>query len=182
MANRECTLIKGAYTVIIYASQIEDGYANKLKIITPGTGKQSQDLGPKDNKVVDLLRLTRTFRIMGYILSNTVKSDLIKIIEGGGVKGGGITFAYPDGGDATSFTVYAESCIITQKSSDFGYGWIASAVYKAGDVVEYNGTFYRCLADVTSATDPATDTTNWSSVGTDDFAKFDVNITLIKSE
>ena len=114
----ELTLSKGVYTVTIYASSVDDSYDNKIFMITPPTGRQKQDAGPKDTKVVDMLRLTRTFKITGYILSNTVKSDLIKIIEGAGVKGGSITLSYPDGGDSTSFNVFIQNFSIKQVSSD----------------------------------------------------------------
>lgn len=137
MAN-EVTLTKGEYSVTIYCIQIEDGFINKITTITPPTGKQNQDAGPKANKIVDLLRVTRTFRLQGHILNNTDKASLINIIQGGGVKGGVITFTYDDGGDATSFDVFVENCIFTQKSAD-------------------------------EPTSPPTD-----------FAKHDVNITLIK--
>jgi len=114
----EINLTKGAYSVTIYCMQIEDGFSNKIFNITPATGKNRQDDGPKEVKVVDLLRITRSFRIQGYILSNAVKNDLIKIVEGAEEKGGSVTMAYADGGDATSFGVYVESCIITQKAID----------------------------------------------------------------
>jgi len=114
----EITLSKGAYSVTIYAKRIEDGFLNKLFKITPATSKQNQDSGAKEVKAVDLLRIERTFRILGYITSNTVKNDLIKIIEGGGIKGGGITMTFSEGGDATTFTVFVESCIFTYESTD----------------------------------------------------------------
>lgn len=134
----EITLTKGVFSVTIYTTQVEDGYINKIFNITPATGKQSQDGGRKQTKVVDLLRWTRTFRILGFITSNADKLALINIIEGGGTAGGPITFSYTDGGDGTGFDVFCESCIITQKSSD-------------------------------EPTSPPSD-----------FAKFDINITLIQ--
>jgi hypothetical protein len=114
----EITISKGAYSATIYAIKIEDGYKNKIFIITPGTGKSNQTGGPKDNKIVDLLRLTRSFRIDGYILSNTVKSDIIKIIEGANIDGGSTTFTFSEGGDATSFQVFFEDCVFRYESQD----------------------------------------------------------------
>lgn len=134
----ELTLSKGEYTVTVYANQIEDGFRNNIfKIIIP-VGKQNQASGPRVPKIVDLLRIERTWRILGYIINNADKNKLIKIIEGGGIAGGGVTFSYSDGGDATSFTVFVEACIITQKAAD----------------------------------EPTIDPS--------DFAKFDINMTLIK--
>jgi len=114
----EIILAKGSNTVTIYSSQIVDSFTNKIFKITPAKGKQGQDAGPNDVKVVDLLRLTRTFRVDGYLTTNGEKGTLISIIEGGGVKGGGITLTYSGGGDSTSFTVFVESCVFTQKSAD----------------------------------------------------------------
>ena len=114
----EITLAKGVFSVTIYTNQIEDGLLNKLFKITPATSTQNQDAGPKATKVVNLLRIDRTFRILGYVVSNSVKSDLINIIEGGGTKGGGVTMTFSEGGDATSFTVFVESCIFTYKATD----------------------------------------------------------------
>lgn len=36
-----------------------------------------------------------------------------------------------------------------------------ATTYNAGEIVEYGGTYYRCLNDVYSEDNPATDTTNW---------------------
>lgn len=52
------------------------------------------------------------------MISNSVKSDLIQIIEGGGTDGGGVTLTFSEGGDTTSFTVFVESCIFTYQSQD----------------------------------------------------------------
>lgn len=175
------TLTKGAFSVEIHTVQIEDGFTNKVFKITPGTGKQTQAAGPKENKVIDLLRITRTFRLMGHLLNNAEKKNLVKIIEGAETDGGGITFTYSDGGDASSYNTFVESCIITQGASDYGIGWLSGESYKAGGVVEYLGTFYNVIQDIgTSTTIPPSDTSNFTATNTNDFAKFDVNMTLIK--
>jgi len=114
----ECTLSKGAYTATIYSVEITEDLSNKLSVITPPTGKQNQDGGAKPSKVVDLLRITRKFLIKGYLTGNTDKAALINIIKGGGLKGGVVTFSYPDGADATSFNVFIESSKIKQISTD----------------------------------------------------------------
>ena len=114
----EVSVSKGGYSVTIYAIQIEDGLQNKLFKITPATGKQNQPNGPKDTKIVDLLRIDRTFRIQGYLTSNTDKSNLINIINGAGTTGGTVTFTFSEGGDSTSYEVFVESCIFTYKSTD----------------------------------------------------------------
>jgi len=115
----ECTLSKGAYSVTIYNTEVTEDFDNKLFTITPAIGKQNQDSGPKDTKVADLLRITRTFSLKkGYLTSNNDKKALIQIIKGAGIKGGAATFTYPDGADATSFSVYVRKAKIKQVASD----------------------------------------------------------------
>ena len=118
MTVSELTLSKNSISVTLYARRIEDGFKNKLTTITPASGRQSQSAGPKDTKVVDLLRLTRSFRIDGYVVSNTDKASLISLIEGAGTNGGAITLSFSEGGDATSFEVFVEDCIFVYESQD----------------------------------------------------------------
>ena len=181
MVHFDIKLAKGTYSVDLHTAQIEDGFTNKIYKITPGTGKQTQSSGPKDNKVVDLLRITRSFRVMAFLLNNLEKNNLVKIIEGGGTDGGGTTLSYSDGGDSQTFIVFVESCIITQTATDYGAGWMSGQDYKRGNVVDYNGNFYNCILDIDDSTsDPATDTTHFAVASINDFAKFDINMTLIK--
>jgi len=114
----ELTLSKNGISVTLYARRIEDGFKNKLITITPATGRQNQSGGPKDPKVVDLLRLTRSFRIDAFLTSNTDKANMISIIEGAGVNGGEVTLNFSEGGDSTSFDVFVEDCIFTYESQD----------------------------------------------------------------
>lgn len=175
-------LSKGNYAVTIHANQIEDGFGNKLFQITPATPIQSQEAGSSPTIIVDLLRLTRTFRILGYLTSTLEKYYLIKIIEGGGINGGAVQMIYPDGGDATSFVVFIENYVLTQKASDFGNGWLSGGNYYKGMVVEYIGNFYYCLQDALGRTTiPPNDSSYWAlHQNMDNFAKHDVNITLVK--
>ncbi len=102
----------------VYADSISDGIKNQLVMLPTPTVSQTQDSGPAGTKVVDLLRQTRTFLIKGYIESNAVKSNLMKIVKGGDIKGGEVTLTYSEGGDLTSFTGYIQSCIVHQEASD----------------------------------------------------------------
>jgi len=133
-----CQLEKGNYLVPIHAIMIDDTLDNKLINISLPTTTQKQDTGPKGTKIIDLLRITRIFKITGYITgsstsdsypakyngvaqnltANQVKNYLIQIIKGAGIKGGEITFTYPDGGDNTSYNVYIKNCLIKQASTD----------------------------------------------------------------
>jgi len=114
----ECTLAKGAYTVTIYAMEVIDHMTNKISTITPGSSRQKQSDGPKATKVIDLLRITRTFKIRGYLTGATAKSDILSITKGAGLSGGVAVFTYPDGGDATSFNVFVQDVTISQKPAD----------------------------------------------------------------
>jgi len=138
----ECTLAKGAYTVTIYAMEVIDHMTNKISTITPGSSRQKQSDGPKATKVIDLLRITRTFKIRGYLTGATAKSDILSITKGAGLSGGVAVFSYPDGGDATSFNVFVQDVTISQKPSDEPSGTWIDGVWQAGvlpsDVMRYD--------------------------------------------
>jgi hypothetical protein len=117
----DVTISKGAYSVIIYVTEISENLTNKIFPITPIVGKQNQDTGPKDTKVVDLLRNTRGINITrGYIAGTStktateVKADLISIFNGAGVKGGVTSFVY----DGNTLSGFIEKITITETASD----------------------------------------------------------------
>jgi len=114
----EITIAKGSYSVTVYADSISDGIKNKITVVPLAQTSQKQDTGTAGTLIVDLLRNTRTIMIKGSIVSNSAKSDLINILEGGGTKGGVITLTYGDGGNKSSFSGYIESVLITQESAD----------------------------------------------------------------
>jgi len=134
----ELTLSKGGITVTIYADQVVDGITNKfLAQLKPAQAPQNQTSGPVTAKIVDLLVMTRTFTIKGYIVPQTigsaktadqVKQQLMKICKGGETAGGPITLTYNAIGEATYTTstteakVYCEACIVTEKSMDYDPG------------------------------------------------------------
>jgi hypothetical protein len=160
---------------------VDDNIKDKLFMITPPTGSAKQDSGATDVMVVDLLRLTRTLKIQGNLLTSQDKGNLLNIIDGAGIKGGVITLTYPDGGNKSTFQGYIEDFTCTQKSQDFGQYWVSGKDYTIGSIVEYLGTFYSAKASLTNSTsNPATDTTNWSELTTNDFAKFDVSISFVE--
>ena len=112
-------LSKGSYSVTLQSTKIKDSLSNKIFSVTipVTTGKQSEGIEDK-NKVVDLLRITRTFTVTGYITTNQEKSDLINIVSGAGINGGAITMNYSDGGNKTSFSVYVKDIDFDQVSQD----------------------------------------------------------------
>ena len=134
----EITLSKGDYSVTIYTTEVSDNFSNKLIALTPPTGRQKQSDGPKSPKIIDLLRVTRTIRIKGYVISNTVKSNLIALIKGAKTNGGMITLTYDNGGDsafnspgtATTYEVLIETCTINDKAFDEPDGTLPSDLAK----------------------------------------------------
>ncbi len=111
-------LAKGELSVTIQTDSVTDGIKNQLLILPVPTVSQNQDTGPDGTNIADLLRITRTFLIKGYINSNSEKSDLMKITQGGEITGGVVTLTYSEGGDKTDFEGYIQSVLVTQESSD----------------------------------------------------------------
>ena len=117
----DITISKKDISVTVYVSEVTDAMNNKLFPITPGTGKQNQDGGPKDTKIIDLLRVVREINVTRGMITGTsvltatqVKDNLISIFKGATAKGGVCTLTY----DGNSFTGYLEKLSFTEKSSD----------------------------------------------------------------
>ena len=113
-------LTKGELSVTIYIDSVSDGIKNQLLVLPVPTVSQNQENGPDGTNIADLLRVTRTFLIKGYIENNTNKGYLMNIAQGGGINGGEITMTYSEGGDKTTFIGYLQSVLVTQDSSDEG--------------------------------------------------------------
>lgn len=109
-------------TVTVYATDIAENYTNKLFFITPGKNKSTQETGPNDTKIVDLLRVVHQFVIKCYIASDTngtytpkqIKSQLITIYKGGETNGGVVRMTY----DGSNYEGYIEKLNIVEKSAD----------------------------------------------------------------
>ncbi len=112
------TLAKGDITLTIQTDSVSDGIKNQLLILPIPTVSQNQDSGPDGTNIADLLRITRTLLIKGYIISNAEKSNLMKLAQGGEITGGEITLTYSEGGDKTTFTGYLQSVLVTYEPSD----------------------------------------------------------------
>ncbi len=99
MAN-EITLTKGEITITLGVQEVNDNYANKIFIITPAQSSTNQADGPKEAKVVDLLRVTHSMVIRANIFGTAsktatqVKQDLINIWKGAATVGGTIALTY----------------------------------------------------------------------------------------
>jgi len=97
----EIVISKGETSVTIYGVEVDDGFANKIFILTPPSNNPED--GARSSIIVDLLRNTRTIIITGHIAPTSsktakeIKDELIYIYNGGGTTGG-ITLSY-DGDD-----------------------------------------------------------------------------------
>ena len=98
--TNEITLTKGGITVKLYTPEVNDNYASKIFIITPAQSSTNQDDGPKEAKMVDLLRVTHSMVIRAHILGTAsktatqIKQDLVNIFKGGGAVGGTVALTY----------------------------------------------------------------------------------------
>jgi len=117
----EITISKGGINVTIHAIEISDNFTNKIFPITPATTKQKQDAGPKDTKLIDLLRITEEINITrGYIVgtdtltATQVKNNLKSIFKGANSKGGTCELIY----DGDTLTGFIEKLTISEVASD----------------------------------------------------------------
>ena len=118
--TEEITLTKGAYSVEVHAEKITDSYEKKIFFIRPGTSTQQQSDGPKETRCVDLLIITHSFVVKGWITGTStktaleVKNDLATIIKGAGISAGPTTLSYA----GTDYSVYIEKSYVTESSQD----------------------------------------------------------------
>jgi len=115
---------KGSTVVTLFTNSVDESYTKILAVITPPVGSANYASGPKDNKLVDLLRVTHRFEIDGYIVategsygsgdtSSTVagkRTDLIAIFQGGGT----FTMSY----SGTDYTVNTEKLSVKELPED----------------------------------------------------------------
>lgn len=136
--NDDIVLSKGVYSVTIFTTKPTENFKNELKVIAPvkAPGSQSETLGPAT--VVDLLRITHTFVIGGYITATEtktakrVKDDLVAIMRGGGQNGAGaVDLTY----DGDNLKVFIKDLVIIKTPNDN-----ASAGYSGKDSGEYQIT------------------------------------------
>ena len=111
------TLAKGTYSVTIQTITINENYKNQLKPLAFPTTKQKQELGPKDAKVMDMLKITHTLAIKGAVTSTSDRNDLISMFKGAGVSGQPATLTYSSHPD-TPLYVFPEQLAIIENSKD----------------------------------------------------------------
>jgi len=116
----ELTFAKGGITITVHTDTVAENFTNKIFIITPAQSSLNQALGPKDNKIVDLLRIVHQFVIKGYIkgtdtkTAKEVKEDLVSIYEGAATAGGVTTLTY----DTDTYDGFIEKLNVVEKAED----------------------------------------------------------------
>ena len=110
-------LAKGSYSVTVNTTEITDNYDNKVNPIIPPQTKQNQSNGPKDVKIVDLLKITHEMVIRGSIKTTATRDDLIQISKGGGVSGTPITVTY-DTHPSSPMNMFMTKCQIKEAARD----------------------------------------------------------------
>lgn len=107
-------------TVTVYATDIAENFTNKLFYITPAKNNSTQETGPNDTIVIDLLRIIHQFVIKCYITGSAsytakqIKAQLVTIYEGGATNGGVVRMAY----DSNNYDGYIEKLNIVEKAQD----------------------------------------------------------------
>lgn len=90
----------------IEVEKVDDNFLNNFFIIKPPQATNNQGDGPKEPKVVDLLRVTHQILVKGHLTSTAtktaleVKQDLVNIWKGAGATGGVVAFTYDENASA----------------------------------------------------------------------------------
>lgn len=109
------TLEKGGTTATIHTEELTENRDNSLITSALPQTKQKQENGPKDTRIIDLLRLTVEFIIRGRV-DETNKNNLITISNGAGTSGT-ITMTYDSHPDSP-LQVAMSKCMIKKNSQD----------------------------------------------------------------
>ena len=133
--NDDIRLAKGVFNITLFTTNDTENLKNNLQKIPPIQPAGKQELGPKETKVVDLLRITETF-VFGCVITKsgstsakTVKKNLQSLAKGAGVNGGTpATLYYED----ETFSVYVEDLVIKKVKNDN-----AVENYSGDDAAEY---------------------------------------------
>lgn len=74
----------GSNQITVLSTSLKEKVTKKLQIITPAQPSGQWSLGPKDTKIVDLLRLEERYTIVGYVATED-RDKLLNISRTGGV-------------------------------------------------------------------------------------------------
>lgn len=131
-------LTKGAKSVTLFTVADTENFKNLLKVVPGVVSPDNQNTGAKLPSVVDLLRITHTYQIEGYIVETdaisalTAKNNLISIFKGANVNSTPAVLTYED----SSINVFVEDCVIKGVSNDDA---VANG-YTGEDSAEYQVT------------------------------------------
>jgi len=75
----------GSSEVTVYTTNVEEIINKKLVNVVPGQSSANWSLGPKDTKIVDLLRVEERFSVNGYIDESDKTKFKAFITKGGTV-------------------------------------------------------------------------------------------------
>ena len=74
----------GTNALTVYTTSVEKVYSKKFTSLTPPQSTANYESGPKDTKIVDLLRIEIRFTVKGWI-NSADETKLESLITGGGV-------------------------------------------------------------------------------------------------
>ena len=118
--TNEITFAKGSITVTIETTEVVENFKNPVIFIRPAQSKDNQASGAKTPKIIDLLMITRSFKIEGHITATNgktavqVRDELRDLVDGANTAGGDITMVY----GADSITGAIEDLIIKEVRFD----------------------------------------------------------------
>lgn len=120
--TKDLTISKGSLTVTLQVFKFPEEYSNKLTVLPIPQTANNQASGPKDTKILDLLRLTHSMVIGAYISPNSsagktakqVKDDLKSIVTGANINGGTCELVY----DGDTYHGFIEKLVITENPQD----------------------------------------------------------------
>jgi len=127
MATQPITITKNGKTVYVYPESVAYNSENKLYMITIPTVENNQATGAKTTKVIDLLRITKTYNVKGYLTDETSglgivqKNTLRDIAEGAGANGGEISCEIDPNNPVAKYKTincYIEKMTIEETPSD----------------------------------------------------------------
>ena len=134
----DITLTKGSFSVTLFTTDDTENLKNVLQVIPGVVSPDNQSSGNKTPTVVDLLRITHTFQVQGYIVDTTAipaliaKNSLKSIFYGANVDSTPAVLTYED----SSIDVFPEDVIIKGVNNDDA---VANG-YAGEDSAEYHVT------------------------------------------
>ena len=98
-------------TVTIYTLKVEETRTKTLAVLAYPQSRQNWNAGPKDTKILDLLRLTRRFNVDGLIIPAD-RTNINTLFQAGGV----IRVVY----NGTNYNANFEKLIFIEKADGEG--------------------------------------------------------------